>query len=181
MQSRYLSLISSAVAVIGLTATEPAAHAATCADTLTSNPQLTRFTNLVQLSGLAPQLATNTLTVFAPTNAALNDISSVTQMLAGQSSNSSPDFPKLQILVRARLVSGPHPENDMHGKIVLPTLAGISLTVDGTGARAIVLSACALSGVNLSGTHVMSDVHVAGPAIACDSGIIYPVDNALLY
>ena len=78
-----------------------AAHAASCSDTLVFTPELTRFAGIVQQSGLAPQLSSGTLTVFAPTNAALNGISSVTQMLGGQSANSAPDFPKLQTLVRA--------------------------------------------------------------------------------
>ncbi len=60
------------------------------------------------------------------------------------------------------------------------TLAGTSLAIDGTGQRAIMLSASASNGVNLSGTHAVSDVHVAGPVIECDNGIIYPIDNALV-
>ncbi len=180
MQHRLTGILASATLILGLLGTAGTAGAATCAETLISSPKLSRFSALVQQAGLASQLTSSTLTVFAPTNDALNGISSITQMLSGQSSNATPDFPKLQTLVRAHLVQGLHPENDMHGKVALSTLAGTSLAIDGTGQRAITLSASAASGVNLSGTHTMSDVHVAGPTIACDNGIIYPVDNALV-
>jgi len=86
-----------------------AANAASCAEALLSNSKLSRFSAIVQQAGLAPQLAAGTLTVFAPTNDALNGISSITQMLGGQSANAQPDFPKLQTLVRAHLVQGAAP------------------------------------------------------------------------
>lgn len=184
MQHRITRALASAVvAACTLAATGAAtgaAQAASCADTLVATPQFTRFAAIVQQAGLAPQLATGSLTVFAPTNTALNGIASITQMLGGQSANSQPDFPKLQVLVRAHLVSGLHPENDMRGKVALSTLAGTSLSIDGTGQRAIMLSASAPSSVNLSGTHAMSNVHVAGPVVECDNGLIYPIDNALV-
>lgn len=168
------------LAAIGLLGATGAAQAASCADTIVSTPELTRFAGLVQQSGLAPQLASGTLTVFAPTNTAINSIASITQMLGGQSANAAPDFPKLQTLVRAHLVSGLHPESEMRGKVSLATLAGTSLAIDGTGPRAITLSATAASGINLSGMQLMSNVRVAGPVIACDNGFIYPIDNALV-
>lgn len=180
MQHRFTRILASATLAAGLLGAANSARAAGCAETLFSTPTLTRFGAIVQQAGLAPQLGSGQLTVFAPSNAALNGISSITQMLAGQSANSAPDFPKLQTLVRAHLVQGLHPENDMHGKVTLSTLAGTSLAIDGTGQRAITLSASASNGVNLSGTHTMSDVHVAGPVINCDNGIIYPIDNALV-
>ncbi len=180
MQHRLTGFLASAALVAGLLGTTGAASAASCAEALLSSPRLSRFSAIVQQAGLAPQLASGTLTVFAPTNDALNSISSITQMLGGQSANAQPDFPKLQTLVRAHLVQGLHPENDMHGKVTLPTLAGTFLAIDGTGQRAITLSASASSGVNLSGTRTMSDVHVAGVVIECDNGIIYPIDNALV-
>ena len=180
MQHRFTGILASATLTAVLLGTAGAASAANCAEALLSNPRLMRFSAIVQQAGLAPQVSSSTLTVFAPTNDALNAISSITQMLGGQSSNAVPDFPKLQILVRAHLVQGLHPERDMHGKVTLSTLAGTSLAIDGTGQRAIMLSASASNGVNLSGTHAVSDVHVAGPAIECDNGIIYPIDNALV-
>jgi len=180
MQPRFTRALVFAILAAGLLGAANGARAASCAEALLSNPTLTRFAAVVQQAGLAPQLTSSTLTVFAPTNNALNGVSSITQMLGGQSANSAPDFPKLQILVRAHLVQGLHPENDMHGKVTLSTLAGTSLAIDGTGQRAITLSASASSGVNLSGTHTISDVHVAGPVIKCDNGIIYPIDNALV-
>ena len=180
MQHRIKSVLASITLAAGLSGAASMANAASCAEALVSTPTLTRFSAIVQQSGLAPQLASSQLTVFAPTNAALNSISSITQMLGGQSSSSAPDFPKLQVLVRAHLVQGLHPENDMRGKVNLSTLAGTSLAIDGTGQRAITLSVSASNAVNLSGTHTMSNVHVAGPTIACDNGIIYPVDNALV-
>lgn len=169
-----------AAVAVAVTLASAAAHAASCFDTIVSTSQLSRFAGIVQQSGLGPQVMNGALTVFAPTNDALNSISSITQMLSGQSANASPDFPKLQTLVRAHLVSGLHPENAMRGKVTLSTLAGTSLAIDGTGARGITLSSSAPNAVNLSGMRIMSDVHVAGPAIACDNGVIYPVDNALV-
>lgn len=157
-----------------------AAQAASCFDTIVSTPQFSRFAGVVQQSGLAPQVMNGSLTVFAPTNGALNSIASITQMLGGQSANASPDFPRLQTLVRAHLVSGLHPENEMRGKVTLSTLASTSLAIDGTGARGITLSSTVPNTVNLSGMRIMSDVHVAGPAVACDNGVIYPIDNALV-
>ena len=179
MQHRTARAAAFAAALSSL-ALAGTARAASCADTLVSTPQFTRFAGIVQQSGLAPQLATGSLTVFAPTNAALDGISSITQMLGGGSNNAQPDFPKLQVLVRAHLVSGLHTENDMRGKVALSTLAGTTLAIDGTGQRAITLSASAPASVNLSGTHAMSNVHVAGPAIACDNGLVYPIDSALV-
>lgn len=172
---RHLVLTAIATAVVS-----GPARAANCADTIVSSPQLTRFAAIMQQSGLAPQLATSNLTVFAPTNGALNGISSITQMLGGQGANQQPDFPKLQVLVRAHLVGGVHPEDGMHGKVELATLAGTSLAIDGTAQRGIMLSASASNAVNLSGSHVARDVHVVGHAITCDNGVIYPIDNALV-
>ena len=100
-------------------------------------------------------------------------------MLASQASNASPDFPKLQTLVRAHLVSGAHPQSEMTGKVELATLAGTSIAIDGTTQRGIMLAAGARD-VNLSGMHVMSDVHVTGQAITCDNGVVYPIGNALV-
>ena len=174
----HVKTVLAAVAILsGLGGT---AQAASCADTITSSPTLTRFAGIIQQAGLAPQLASGQLTVFAPTNDALNSIASITQMIGGQSANAAPDFPKLQVLVRAHLVQGVHPENEMRGKVTLLTLAGTTLAIDGTGQRAITLSATQSNGVNLSGTRMMSNVHVAGPAVACDNGLIYPIDSALV-
>ena len=164
-----------AFAVAGLVAAGPA-HAASCADTLVSTPQLTQFSALVQGAGLAPQVGTGTLTVFAPTNDALNRIANVTQMLAVQNASTQPDFPKLQTLVRAHLVGGLHPEDQMHGKVSLTTLAGTTLAIDGTGQRAITLSTNAAHNVNLSGMRLVSGVHVTAAPIPCDNGLIYPID-----
>ena len=163
---------------VALLAAGPAL-AASCADVLNSNRDLTMFAALVQQSGLRNQVATAPLSVFAPNNAALGRLSYVTQMLAGQSANSSPDFPKLQTLVRAHLVEGLHPESDMRGKVELSTLAGTLVSIDGTTQRGILLTAGARD-VNLSGMRVMRDVAVTGPAIQCDNGWIYPIDNALI-
>lgn len=168
------------VAIIAGLAANSKARAANCADTLLSNKDLTRFAALVQTAGLAPQLATGSVTAFAPTNGALNRISGLTQALAPQSSNAQADYPKLQTLVRAHLVGGVHPENAMHGKVVLTTLAGTGLAINGTGQRSIALSTSSANNVNLSGMRIMSDVHVAGPALECDNGLIYPVDGALV-
>ncbi len=123
MQHRSTGILASATLTAVLLGTAGAASAASCAEALLSNPRLTRFSAIVQQAGLAPQVSSSMLTVFAPTNDALNAISSITQMLGGQSSNAVPDFPKLQILVRAHLVQGLHPENDMHGKVTLSTEA----------------------------------------------------------
>ena len=117
---------------------------------LNSTPQLTSFAAVVQQSGLRPLLGTAPLTIFAPTNDAISHIRSVTQMLEGQGNNQSPDFQKLQLLVRAHLVSGSHPEDQMHGKVELTTQAGTTIAIDGTTQRGIMLTAHE-SRVNLSG------------------------------
>ena len=156
------------------------AGAATCGDVVFSTPTLSTFAGLAQSSGLVPQLQTAPLTIFAPTNDALNKISYVTQMLSSNSSSGAPDFPKLQTLVRAHLVSGSHPASEMRGKLTLPTLAGTSLGIDGTDTRTIVLTTASANSVNLSGMRLMAGVHVAGPAIACDNGVVYPIDKALV-
>lgn len=174
------NLVRSLALATALAGAPLAAMAASCADTLVSTPELTRFAALVQQSGLAPQVSNGTLTVFAPTNAALNGIASVTQMLASQSNNASPDFPRLQTLVRAHLVSGRHPQSEMMGKVTLSTLAGTSIAIDGTTTRRIVLSATAAAGINLSGMQLMSNVFVAGPVLECDNGFVYPINNPLV-
>lgn len=179
MQHASRRMLAVAALSAGLAANSTA-RAASCADTLLSNKELARFAALVQAAGLSPQLATGTVTVFAPTNAALGRISGLTQMLAPQSSNGQADYPKLQTLVRAHLVAGLHSENSMHGKVALTTLAGTGLAIDGTGRRSIALSTSSANNVNLSGMKIMSDVHVAGPALECDNGLIYPVDAALV-
>ena len=172
------SLLAAALGVGG--ASLVPAQAASCADVLSSTSDLSHFAELVQDSGLAPQLASGKLTVFAPTNQALSHIATVTQMLAGQGGQAQPDFPKLQTLIRAHLVNGVHPEDQMHGQVTLTTLAGTTLAINGTDVRHIMLSASAPSSVNLSGMHLMPGVHVTGPAIACDNGVVYPIDNALV-
>ena len=156
------------------------AQAATCAGVLLSDARFSNFASLVQTAGLSPQLTNNAITVFAPTNAALNRIATVTQMLSGQSASAQPDFPKLQTLVRAHLVGGAHPEDQMRGKVSLSTLAGTGLAIDGTGQRGITLSTASANSVNLSGMHLTANVHVDGPAIACENGVVYPIDNALV-
>lgn len=174
-RSKLACILGAAMAVV----VSGPALAASCADVLNSNRDLSSFAGLVQQSGLRNQLDTARLTVFAPSNAALGRLTYVTQMLAGQSANASPDFPKLQTLVRAHLVSGDHPENEMRGKVDLPTLAGTSIAIDGTTQRGILLTAGARD-VNLSGMQVMRDIAVTGAAIKCDNGWVYPIDNALI-
>ena len=157
------------------------ARAANCADTLNATANLTKLAGLVQQSGLAPQLASSQVTVFAPTNQALGRIASLTQMLEGQSGQqAAPDFPKLQPLGRAHVVSGVHPEDQMHGQVTLTTLAGTTLSINGADQRDITLSSSAPGSVNLSGMHLMPGVHVSGRAITCDNGVVYPIDNALV-
>ena len=68
----------------------------------------------------------------------------------------------------------------MRGKVELSTQAGTGLAIDGTGQRGIVLSTVSRNSVNLSGMRIMANVHVAGPAIPCDNGVVYPIDNALV-
>jgi uncharacterized surface protein with fasciclin (FAS1) repeats len=173
-------LLGTTIALGLATASVAPVRAASCADALNSTSELSKFAELVQASGLAVQLGTGTLTVFAPTNAALGRIATATQMLEGQSGQGQPDFPRLQTLVRAHLVAGAHPANEMDGQVTLTTLAGTSLTINGADQRDIVLSSSAPDGVNLSGMHLMPGVHVTGPAIACDNGVVYSISNALV-
>ena len=174
------SLLAAALSVGG--ASLVPAQAASCADVLSSTSDLSHFAELVELSGLAPQLTSDKLTVFAPTNQALGHIATVTQMLAGGGGRGGggPESSMLQTLVRAHLVSGVHPEDQMHGQVTLTTLAGTTLSINGTDQRNIMLSASAPSSVNLSGMHLMPGVHVSGPAITCDNGVVYAIDNALV-
>lgn len=84
MQHRFTRVLESAtLAAAGLLGVTNGGRAASCAETLLSTPTLTRFAAIVQQAGLAPQLGSSQLTMFAPSNAALNGILSITQMLGG--------------------------------------------------------------------------------------------------
>src|SRR5690242_8411025 len=77
---------------------------------MASDPRFSGWVALLQQSGLAPYArGVSPYTVFAPTNAAINQYPQIRDMLLPKASEAFPDTSELNALVRAHVVYGLHP------------------------------------------------------------------------
>ena len=104
---------------------------------MASDPRFTSWVNLLQQSGLAPYArGVSPYTVFAPTNAAINEYPQIREMLAPKGSEAFPDTSQLVTLVRSHVIYGLHPLEEFQGKKVsLQSVSGTPIEVDGTNPR----------------------------------------------
>jgi uncharacterized surface protein with fasciclin (FAS1) repeats len=95
---------------------------------MASDPRLTGWVSLLQQSGLAPYARGATpYTVFAPTNAAINQRPDIRDMLLPSASEAFPDISALITLVRAHVAYGLHPLEEFQGIVIARRLRRSSL------------------------------------------------------
>jgi hypothetical protein len=151
---------------IGLALSGPA-HAQNAATAMASNPDLTRWTYIVGVSGLKTAAATNAVTVFALTDKGFNDINAVWHgALTTPGASGSPNYQKMQQLVRSQAIMGLHPPSEFAGKkVTLTSVAGTPITVDGTTDGKLMIEMRYAPG-EVSGTPMVSDQSVIYPIVA---------------
>ena len=140
-----------------------------------SDPRFSGWVSLLQQSGLAPYARGGTqYTIFAPTNAAINQRPDIREMLLPSSSEGFPDTSALTSLVRSHVVYGLHPLDEFKGKkVTLQSVAGTPIEVDGTNPQAITVTWQSVGGQKGEGT-------VKGQPILANNADIYPIDTLTL-
>jgi uncharacterized surface protein with fasciclin (FAS1) repeats len=132
---------------------------------MASDPRLSEWMGLVQTAGLGSAAATNQYTVFAITNDGFDKLNAVWRgMLKAQGANSSPNFQRLQALVRSQAVFGLHPASEFAGKVVtLQSVAGTPIVIDGTVPSAMKTTMAYTTG------------HEDGAPLTASNAVIYPI------
>jgi uncharacterized surface protein with fasciclin (FAS1) repeats len=186
MMKSLRTMLLGAVAAAGLTVTAVAAHAATVADVLATDPRFAHLTELIQKAGLKPELRSASLvTVRAPTNDAFNRMpASVVQQLAptGANQDRAANQPELQSLVRIHMLANAYPGSTFVGqRTQVIDQAGTSLIIDGTQAGMITITTVphGAGGPDTGGLTTTRRAAVSGTALVADNGVIYPIDNVL--
>jgi uncharacterized surface protein with fasciclin (FAS1) repeats len=138
---------------------------------MASDPRFTSWVNLLQQSGLAPYArGVSPYTVFAPTNAAINEYPQIREMLIPKGSEAFPDTSQLVTLVRSHVIYGLHPLEEFRGKKVsLQSVAGSPIEVDGTNPEAITVTWQSVQGQRGQGK-------LQGQPILAANADIYPMD-----
>ena len=141
---------------------------------MASDPQLSGWVSLLQQSGLAPYARGGTpYTVFAPTNAAINQRPDIREMLLPSASQSFPDTSALIPLVRAHVVYGLHPLEEFQGKkVTVRSASGTPIEVDGSNPQAITVTWQSVEGQKAQGT-------LKGQPILANNADIYPIDTIM--
>ncbi|MCB8882768.1 hypothetical protein ACELLULO517_21160 [Acidisoma cellulosilytica] len=146
-----------------------AAQAQNAATAMASNPDLSQWSYIVGQAGLKMAAATNPVTVFALTDKGFNDINAVWHgALKTPGASGSPNYQKMQQLVRSQAILGLHPPSEFDGKkVTLTSVAGTPITVDGTVQGKLTVEMKYATGA-VSGMPMVSDQSVIYPIVASD-------------
>ncbi len=181
-QSSRLAALA-AVAVLSVGAAKQAA-AADLATTLASNPQFSDFVTQLRMAGVWPSVqGAQNVTIFAPTNAAIERTQGWQTQLVDSASTTATFGTNLftyQNQLLGTVIKGVHPASDFAGKAQpVHTLGKTVYWVDGRTGGAILVGNKAPSTGEMGAT--ASSVHMAplGQPISADNGMIYPIDSVV--
>ncbi|MBE9604037.1 fasciclin domain-containing protein [Acetobacteraceae bacterium H6797] len=160
------------------------------ANRLAASPDFSKFIALAQQAGVMDQLrGTQPLTVFAPTNAALDSIPNfILQELTGRDSrDSAPDPVRLSALVTHHLLAGNHMITEFMGKVQdLPSRNGGLIRINGTGSVVTVAVAAPEGGARsnfgtgVGGYNVQPPAEVVRADIIASNGVIHAINGVML-
>jgi uncharacterized surface protein with fasciclin (FAS1) repeats len=142
-----------------------------CIDTLAGRPEFSQFVSGVSASHLVQDMRTaNGLTVFAPTNAAINANRAVRdryfpQGTQGQGRSAAPEA---QTAIAAHVVTGRHEAAELARGLQFNTVAGTPLRTAASGGTVVVQG---------SGN---AQARITQPDIPCTNGIIQGIDSVLV-
>jgi uncharacterized surface protein with fasciclin (FAS1) repeats len=153
-------------------ASTTAASMRNCIDTLAGRPEFSQFVGGVNASHLVQDMReANNLTVFAPTNAAVNSMGTAVrdrlfpQSTTGQGRSGTPES---QSTIAGHVVQGRHQAAELARGLQFTTVAGTPLRTAASGGTVIVQGAG------------NSQARITQPDIPCSNGIIQGIDTVLV-
>ena len=157
MTSRRLTLAAATVALLGFGLVSSTASAAGVLDVINNDPSYSVFASLLQKTGLDADLKGNgDFTVFAPTNAAFEELSPQRRDSL-LSTDSAAARRALESLVVTQKVT---PQDIAHNRMLLTSIGGHGVVVDGTEGR-----------LTAEGTEILS------VDTSPTNGVIYTIDG----
>ncbi|GFR60674.1 transforming growth factor-beta-induced protein ig-h3 [Elysia marginata] len=134
-------------------------YSADVVDTLVGNPVASTLVQLVQKAGLVDTLKAGTFTIFAPTDAAFNDVpaSTLTSLLA--------DPVALGDLLKYHVVAGGHRSQDLKNEQTFTTVAGEKIRVNIYSHNNIV---------------TVNGAKVTDADVSADNGFIHFIDSVIM-
>ena len=183
LQTSRMSRFAGAAAVVALLATGAAkpAAASDLATTLASNPQFSDFVTQLRTCGLwSSVVGAQNVTIFAPTNAAIEKTpgwrTKLIDAMNTASTYGSSVF-SYQNGLRGAVIRGVHPVSDFAGKAqAVHSLGDTTYWVDGREGSVLQVAgkppSVGMMGADPAATHTAT----LGAPISADNGMIYPVD-----
>lgn len=157
MKTLWIAISMLALSAFAQDGSNAAAEAATLRDIVASRPELSTLFNAVQAAGLEEELASGTYTLFAPTNAAFDELPE------GTLEALLDDPLELSRLLQNHLVVGAIPSGQLVGFGSAITVLGEFVRVD-PGSQ---------------GTLVIGEA-LASEVITAQNGVIYLIDAVLV-
>lgn len=171
--------------------TSPLPSAPDLPNRLAASPEFSKFVELLQVSGMINDLrGTQPLTVFAPTNAAIDSIPAIVlQDLTGRSQrqDASPDTVRLRALVAHHVISGQHLSPEFLGRVQdVPSRNGGLVRVDGSGRVMTVKVAVPEGGASSNyatgagGFNIQPPAEVVRADIMASNGVIHAINGVMI-
>lgn len=163
-KSRLFTALAAIIVCAGFASTVPA-QAQNAARAMASDPNLSKWTQIVGMAGLMQGAATNEVTVFAITNEGFDKINGVWRnALSSPGSSGSPNFQRMQQLVRSQAIFGLYPMSTLTlKKTTLTSVAGTPITID------------AMNPAHITVTMAHTTATISGNPIVTSQAVIYPV------
>jgi uncharacterized surface protein with fasciclin (FAS1) repeats len=165
IRGHALKFVAAGVIAAGIASASVSAHAQNAVTLTGSDPSLSKWAHIVQLSGLTQAAQTNTVTVFAITNKGFDQVNGVyANALMSPGAMGSPHFMRMQSLVMSQAVLGLHPMSEFEGKVVaLTSVGGTPIVIDGSTPGKLTIKM------------VYTTSELSGAPLTSDQAIIYPV------
>ena len=141
-----------------------------CIDTLAGRPEFSQFVSGVNASHLVQDMRTaNNITVFAPTNAAVNSMNlAVRNRLFPQSNTGRSGTSASESAIAGHVVQGRHEAAELARGLQFTTAAGTPLQTMASGGTVVVQGAG------------NTQARITQPDIPCSNGIIQGIDTVLV-
>jgi uncharacterized surface protein with fasciclin (FAS1) repeats len=165
VKKNMTKFLAAAVVATGFGAAALPAHAQNAVTLTATDSSLSQWAHIVQLAGLTQAGQTNTVTVFAITNKGFETVNQAySNALKSPGRTGSPNFQRMQALVRTQAVFGLHPMSDFKFKTVtLTSVAGTPIVVDGSNPAKITIKTKYITGT------------VGDQPLSSSQAVIYPV------
>ncbi|RVT89935.1 hypothetical protein EOD42_24545 [Rhodovarius crocodyli] len=151
-------------------------------DAMAADGRFTRFIEFARQSGAVEQLrAANVVTVFAPTDIAMERLpASLRDQLLG-TPGMQRDVVRLPAFVNLHIVDGLETLPGLAGKeTLMRSRNGANLLVQPTPQSTLVLTAQDGPGFSAGGLNASRNANILLPIIQAANGMVFPIDNAML-